>query len=238
MALMPTRKVDITGILFKLLRGQGTEKLSMLSFNTAQTGHREVVETLLEKGARVNAQGGFYGNALQAASPNGHREVVETLLEKGAQVNAQGGFFGNALQAASYHGHREVVETLLEKGAQVNAQGGFYGNALQAASPNGHREVVETLLEKGAQTLPDFTKGLKTEPKGMLQLGKDGVFRSLSGDGKIIDAKPLTWEQYKQVLENLNLLSQYTGGPVDGTKLPESECIIPSPVLLSRESHT
>ncbi|TQV97270.1 G-protein beta WD-40 repeats containing protein [Cordyceps javanica] len=201
--------------------GLHSNALQAASYN----GHREVVETLLEKGARVNAQGGRYGNALQVASSNGHREVVETLLEKGAQVNAQGGFFGNALQAASYHGHREVVETLLEKGAQVNAQGGFYGNALQAASPNGHREVVETLLEKGAQ-------GLKTEPKGMLQLGKDGVFRSLSGDGKIIDAKPLTWEQYKQVLENLNLLSQYTGGPVDGTKLPESECIIPSPVLL------
>jgi hypothetical protein len=31
-----------------------------------------VVQMLLDKGAEVNAQGGFYGNALQAASRRGH----------------------------------------------------------------------------------------------------------------------------------------------------------------------
>jgi hypothetical protein len=34
--------------------------------------------------ADVNAQGGFYGNALQAASHGGHEKVVELLLGKGA----------------------------------------------------------------------------------------------------------------------------------------------------------
>ncbi|KAK4170565.1 hypothetical protein QBC36DRAFT_341629, partial [Triangularia setosa] len=78
------------------------------------------VQSLLEKGAEVNAQGGEYGNALQAASAGGHQDIVKLLLDKGADVNAQGGEYGNALQAASEGG--------------VNAQGGFYGNALQAAS--------------------------------------------------------------------------------------------------------
>jgi ankyrin repeat protein len=31
-------------------------------------GHEAIVKLLLEKGADVNAQGGLYGNALQAAS--------------------------------------------------------------------------------------------------------------------------------------------------------------------------
>jgi len=31
---------------------------------------------LLEKGANINAQGGHYGNALQAASIQGRKEVV------------------------------------------------------------------------------------------------------------------------------------------------------------------
>jgi ankyrin repeat protein len=44
----------------------------------------------LEKGADVNAQGGYYGNALQAAANGGHDSVVTLLLEKGADVNAQG----------------------------------------------------------------------------------------------------------------------------------------------------
>ncbi len=40
----------------------------------------------LEKGADVNAQGGRYGNALQAASSAGQEEVDEMLVEKGAEL--------------------------------------------------------------------------------------------------------------------------------------------------------
>ena len=45
---------------------------------------------LLEKGADVNAQGGEYGNTLQAASRGGYKKLVQMLLDKGADVNAQG----------------------------------------------------------------------------------------------------------------------------------------------------
>jgi ankyrin repeat protein len=88
---------------------------------------------LLEKGADVNAQGGYYGNALQAASAEGKKEVVGMLLEKGADVNARGGLYGNALQAAFSEREEEIIGMLLEKGADVNALGGAYSNALQAA---------------------------------------------------------------------------------------------------------
>jgi hypothetical protein len=52
---------------------------------------------LLDKDADVNAQGGEYGNALQAASQGGHEQVVKMLLDKDANVNAQGGDYSNAL---------------------------------------------------------------------------------------------------------------------------------------------
>jgi hypothetical protein len=115
--------------------------------------HMEVMRLVkvLEKGAEVNAQGGYFGNALQAASYGGHEAIVKVLLEKGAEVNAQGGEFGNALQAASFGGHEAIVKVLLEKGAEVNAQGGDFGNALQAASFGGYEEIVKVLLEKGAE---------------------------------------------------------------------------------------
>ncbi|OAG04276.1 ankyrin, partial [Paraphaeosphaeria sporulosa] len=90
---------------------------------------------LLDKGANVNAQGGPFAYALQAASAGGHEAVVKMLLDKGADINVQGGrCHGNALQAASAVGHEAVLKVLLDKGADVNAQGGHYGNALQAAS--------------------------------------------------------------------------------------------------------
>ncbi|KAF2623342.1 hypothetical protein BU25DRAFT_177537 [Macroventuria anomochaeta] len=80
-------------------------------------GHDEVVKMLLDKGADVNAQSGYYGNALHAASAGGHEQVVKMLLDKGADVNAQGGYSGNALQAASAGGHEQVIEMLLDAGA-------------------------------------------------------------------------------------------------------------------------
>ena len=58
----------------------------------AENGHLSIIIILLNKGADVKAQGGYYGNALQAASRYGHEKMVQLLLSKGADVNAQGGF--------------------------------------------------------------------------------------------------------------------------------------------------
>lgn len=78
-----------------------------------------IVTFLLLNGANVNAQGGYYGYALQAAAGRvGNERIVGLLLENGADVNAQGGFFGNALLAAAQQvGNGKTVSRLLESGA-------------------------------------------------------------------------------------------------------------------------
>jgi ankyrin repeat protein len=70
--------------------------------------HEAIVKLLLENGAEVNAEGGKYGNALQAASFRGNEAIVKLLLENGAEVNAEGGEYGNALQAASFKAMRQL----------------------------------------------------------------------------------------------------------------------------------
>ncbi|KAJ6487307.1 ankyrin repeat-containing domain protein, partial [Mycena vulgaris] len=110
----------------------------------------ETTSILLEKGADVNAAGGFYGSSLQAAAARGHAEIISILLEKGADVNAAGRLYGSSLQIAAAGGHTEIVGLLLEKGADVNAAGGRYGSLLQDAAARGHAEIVSILLEKGA----------------------------------------------------------------------------------------
>lgn len=72
---------------------------------------------VLEADVDVNAQGGDYGSALQAASARGHEKIVLLLLDKGAEINAQGGGYGSALQAASARGHKKILELLISKGA-------------------------------------------------------------------------------------------------------------------------
>ena len=58
-------------------------------------GNEAVVRQLVDLGADVNAQGGKYGNALQAATLVGDEAVVRPPVDRGADVNAHGGEYGN-----------------------------------------------------------------------------------------------------------------------------------------------
>jgi hypothetical protein len=118
---------------------RGVRLLYMLSLRGY---HKLVKVVLLKKEVDVNAQGGAYGNPLQAASWNGNKQIVVMLLENGADVNTQGGLFDNALQRALVEGNKEIVTMLLENGAD--------GNTLQAASVEGDKEIVAILLKSGA----------------------------------------------------------------------------------------
>ncbi|KAJ5456175.1 hypothetical protein N7530_011449 [Penicillium desertorum] len=51
---------------------RGTYPVILASLN----GYGTIVQLLLEKGAEINAQGGEYGNALQAVSLGGHDKIV------------------------------------------------------------------------------------------------------------------------------------------------------------------
>ncbi|KAJ4463915.1 ankyrin repeat-containing domain protein, partial [Lentinula edodes] len=94
----------------------------------------EMTMVLVENGANVNAQGGIFGNALQAATSGNNLNIVKFLVENGANVNAHGGKYENPLQAAAGCGRNlDIVKYLVDEGADVNAQTGVYGNALQAA---------------------------------------------------------------------------------------------------------
>ncbi|KAH6646793.1 hypothetical protein BKA67DRAFT_611497, partial [Truncatella angustata] len=81
-------------------------------------GLSHCVRSMVADKTDVNAQGGQYGNALQAASSGGHNEIVQMLLDAKADVNAQGGQYGNALQAASSGGHKEIVQMLIDAKAE------------------------------------------------------------------------------------------------------------------------
>ena len=129
--------------------------------------HQGLTQTILrERSVDANAQGGYFGNALQAAvavSDNAivanAKDVVQVLLDAGADVNARGGYYGNALQAAAAAVDRryslvtnanDVVQMLMDAGADVNAQGGHYGNALQAAATENAKDVIQMLMDAGA----------------------------------------------------------------------------------------
>ncbi|KAI4781565.1 ankyrin repeat protein [Aureobasidium sp. EXF-3400] len=135
-------------------------------------GLRRSSEYLLSMGADPNAQGGKYGNPLQAASTSGNVETVQVLLDHGASVNAKGGCYGSALHAAAWYGHVNTLQLLLKYGADIGAldwecgsaatdpdcEEGSAPPALQVAAYNGHTEVVKALLMHGADVNARNTK--------------------------------------------------------------------------------
>ncbi|KAI0410229.1 hypothetical protein F5X98DRAFT_387040 [Xylaria grammica] len=110
-----------------------------------------MAKLLLKSGADVNAKGGKFGTALQAAAYRGSYYTARLLIESGADVNAKGGRLGTALQAAAYHGECRIAKLLIKSGADVNAKGGKFGTALQAAYYAESSRLVALLIESGAE---------------------------------------------------------------------------------------
>ena len=67
-------------------------------------GHKQLVELLMKRGAKVNAQNSYGGTALIAAALSGYVQVVETLLQHGAEIGLQDRSTSTALMFAAIQG--------------------------------------------------------------------------------------------------------------------------------------
>jgi hypothetical protein len=121
---------------------------------TAHQHNAVIVKLLLENGAAVNAEGGIFCNALQAASFRGAEAIVNLLLENGADVNLKGGKYENALQA-SCEGYDAILKLLLDNGAK----GGEYWDELQVGLFAFHEIIIKLLLNNGAEVNSALVKG-------------------------------------------------------------------------------
>ncbi|BET33462.1 ankyrin repeat domain-containing protein [Wolbachia pipientis] len=120
---------------------------------SAQNGHKDVVEFLLSKGAKIDAKNEFEETPLHLAAQNGHKGVVEFLFSKGAKVDAQSDDLSTPLHFAAKYGHKDVVEFLLSKGAKVDAQSDDLSTPLHFAAKSRYKDtekIVKFLLDKGA----------------------------------------------------------------------------------------
>ncbi|KAM0265401.1 hypothetical protein ACHAQJ_000243 [Trichoderma viride] len=91
---------------------------------------RGVIMNLMTKGAEtllnkcrdidINARGGIFGTALQAAAYSGQAKTVQLLLRRKDHIicNERCGKYGSALNAAVIRAHWDIVDVLLEAGAK------------------------------------------------------------------------------------------------------------------------
>ena len=135
------------------LLGQGADPgyqytgWTVLLFAT-RDDHVEIVRTLLERGAKVDAVAPRGITALMVAAQRGHVEIVKALLARRAFINARND--NTALMYAAEFGHLDVAKALVEAGADLNVRDGDRETALGIARRRGHLDIVRLLTDRRA----------------------------------------------------------------------------------------
>lgn len=108
----------------------------------AREGRIEVMQALLNGGAKVNKWSKGY-HPLMAAAAGGQSAAVRMLLEKGVEPDA----VDRAVVAAAEGGNSELLQLLYDHGASVSVEDGI--SALREAAYHGHTALAEILLDHG-----------------------------------------------------------------------------------------
>jgi ankyrin repeat protein len=142
-------------------------------------GHRNVIETALDLGARVDVFAAAALGRLQdldstladppavnslsydgwtplhLASFFGQRDAAEKIIDAGARVSAlsANSLKNTPLHAATAGGHTDIALFLIERGADVGVPDSGGHTPLHIAAENGLLEVVKALLARGADPL-------------------------------------------------------------------------------------
>ena len=117
--------------------------------DAAMTHHAEVMEVLLQAGAKVDA---VDHNGMTPLLSNGLFEtnVTQVLLEAGANVNAADERGETPLMKASGFGFKQTVKVLIERRADVNLKDRKGRTALMHAAAGQVSDTIPLLLENGA----------------------------------------------------------------------------------------
>lgn len=83
-------------------------------------GRTNIVDMLLNRGARINATNMGDDTALHLAASHGHIDCVNMLLKNKADVNAVNEYGNTPLHYACFWGFQEIAESLISAGAQAN----------------------------------------------------------------------------------------------------------------------
>lgn len=148
-AAMQGSAAEVEPLLSQLERGpERTVVLDMALLVAAGQEGVDVIEALLDAGARADARGANGITPLVHAASKGHAEVVRMLLQVGrADANVADAEGITPLMHAAHAGHAKAAEILLRTGgADVFAARDGTDTALMVASIGCHADVVKVLL--------------------------------------------------------------------------------------------
>jgi ankyrin repeat protein len=118
----------------------------------AYGGGAALINFLIDKSAKVEAQNTRHQTALHVAAINDRTEAVAALLRRGASIETRDDYGRSPLVlCARERGGVETARILIASGADVNSVDKFGSSALELAAWRGKREFVDLLLARGAR---------------------------------------------------------------------------------------
>ncbi|KAK5689256.1 hypothetical protein LTR17_026392 [Elasticomyces elasticus] len=154
------------------------------------------MHSILDNEVNVNAQGGRYGTALNAASASGQTEAVKLLLNiENIEVDFKNGRCGTtALSQAAKRGYEAIVKLLLDIG-KVEVDWKDYNDRtpLSLAAEDGHEAVTKLLLDTGEVEVDSKDNTGRTPLLWAAEWGNEAVVKLLLDTGKFeVDSKDNT----------------------------------------------
>ncbi|XP_064474446.1 protein fem-1 homolog CG6966-like [Ornithodoros turicata] len=116
----------------------------------AAAGYMNVVQSLVVRGASVNATTSTNSTPLRAACFDGHFEIVRFLVRLGADIEIANRHGHTCLMIACYKGHLDIAAYLVACGADVNRKSAKGNTALHDCAESGSLDILRLLLNHGA----------------------------------------------------------------------------------------
>lgn len=137
------------GLLLSVAAGLSSGADARLA-DAAMRGDKDVVRSLLNDRATINAAQPDGTTALHWAVRKDDAATAEALIKAGADVNAANRYGVTAMNLAATNGNAAMIEKLLNAGADPNAANPGGETALMTAARTGKVDAVKVLLDRGA----------------------------------------------------------------------------------------
>lgn len=163
----------------------GTESLDEQLTDAAYKGDVDAVQSLLQRGASVNAVRATGMTALMEAAYRGDTRVAKLLMDKDANIEAKDHDGHTALAWGVQFGTADVVKLLLDRGASIETKGYLWNDTiLIVAATFNKTEIVKLLLDRGANIEAKNDQG----QTALMVAGKAEVIKLLLDRGANIEA--------------------------------------------------